>query len=54
MASANESLEGIEKIELEDKVNIEFLNFKNDIFKIVQKQKERDIKEKNEDLKQHI
>ena len=45
MASANESLEGIEKIELEDKVNIEFLNFKNDIFKIVQKQKEKDIKE---------
>ncbi len=46
MASANESFDGmVEKKDLEEKMNIEFLNFKNDIFKIVQKQKEKDIKE---------
>ena len=44
MASANESFDGmVEKKDLEEKMNIEFLNFKNDIFKIVQKEKEKDI-----------
>ena len=48
MASANESFDGMErKKKLEEQMNIEFLNFKNDIFKIVQKEKEKEINKGN-------
>ena len=44
MSSENTSVEQeMKKKEMEQLMNIEFLNFKNDIFKIVQKEKEKEI-----------